>query len=779
MTNLKKKPRPKIVKERKSTTKRSTTSPRVLAAQVTELLPQALSVLKASGTELDHASFYVLLRNEYHKLNDALFEKLLARLMKEKNVVFNEENRTLSYKAPKPNTGVVLVYANNTPMVVDDVTGFKHIIGSGKTNVLPGDKISYSLSISAQSWDDDFLERAKVIEITERTMTEVIGEVKERVRKGQRTLYFKKLDPRLSHLSVEVQGGEAAIEPFLNKKVVAKILTYPSDANASKLVIVPHRVLEVDNDADLEIELAVRLFDLPHEFSASTMDEADALPERVYAKDRARRVDLRDVPLCTIDGEDARDFDDAVYAQAQEDGSYRLVVAIADVSYYVKPESAIDKDAQLRSTSVYFPRRVIPMLPEKLSNGLCSLNPGVDRCALVCDMVIDPLGTVTAYQFYPAVIHSHARLTYTKVWEYLSGKNVNEREVPEVIRPKLDALYALYKVLHAARAKRGAIDFSTQEAQIITNDVGEITAIKARALTDANRLIEECMLAANTAAADFINQHKRLCLYRIHDAPSPERLVQLREVLSGFGLKLGGGNKPSATDYEKVIEAIADKPYRDVLEMALLRSMQRAVYSPDNIGHYGLGYEAYTHFTSPIRRYPDLLVHRTIRSILSRRRFEPTIYSNSFSVLSGFSGKSLERTLMALPKAQGPFVPGKDAWDQLGRITSACERRADEASRDVVAWLKCRFMKSLANKKKRFTARITAVSQYGLYVQLSDVFVEGFVHISNIGFDYYVLTSSGTIVGQDFGEEFAVGDTVRVRLIDVDEDRRRIDFRMN
>ena len=418
------------------------------------------------------------------------------------------------------------------------------------------------------------------------------------------------------------------------------------------------------------------------------------------------------------------------------------------------------------------------MLPEKLSNGICSLNPEVERLTMVCDMVIDHLGTVNAYQFYPAVICSKARLTYTSVWEYLSGES--GKHVPDFMHKQLDHLYALYKILNKARSRRGAIDFYARETQVLTDENGEVVAITARETNDAHRLIEEAMLVANTCAADFIGRHKKASLYRIHDAPVADRLSQLRQTLAGFNLSLAGGSKPSAADYEAVVKAVEAKPYAEAVQMALLRSMQRAVYSPDNIGHYGLGYDAYTHFTSPIRRYPDLLVHRTIRGILSRRTYRPTVYSASTSVLATVSGQNVERTFESQNKNVEPSKrdPSYGDWTLLGKITSACERRADEASRDVTAWLKCRYMATHADYKKEYSARITSITGFGAYVELDEIFVEGFIHISNLGFDYYDFTEYGTLKGRDFGDEFAVGDRVKVQLMGVDEERRRIDFRI-
>ena len=774
LTNLKKMPRPKIVKTKRNTTRKPAKSAgRVKSYVEQELTQKAVAILLSSATELDPGELYVLLQQDYRKLNDKMFNAVLMRLMDDSRISYNAQNNTFSHPSAKVRTGVVLCYAQNYPFVVDDETGQKiPIIEDKARQYLPGDKVNFGYGPMNST--------AIIKEVVEHSVTEIVGEVKCAVkRNGTKSYHFRKFEPRLSYLSVGFTQKEEQLDAWIDKKVVARIVSYPTDTNPKVSIEIQHELV-VNNDAELEVELAVRQFGVPHEFSTETLQETEKLPSRVMAKDRARRVDLRDVPFCTIDGEDARDFDDAVFAQPLENGDCRLLVAIADVSHYVKPGQPLDKDAQLRSTSVYFPRRVIPMLPEKLSNGIGSLNPGVERCTMVCDMIISPLGMVTAYQFYPALILSHARLTYTDVWSYLSGSSTDEQKLPSDMKPQLDALYDLYKVLRKARERRGAIDFTTRESQALTNDMGEVVAIVARELTDANRLIEECMLAANTCAADFIARHDRLCLYRVHDAPAVERLKQLRQMLSGFGLQLRGGDHPTATDYEEVIEQIAGRPYADEVQMLLLRSMQRAVYAPDNIGHYGLGYEAYTHFTSPIRRYPDLLVHRTIRSILSRRHYQPEVYEASCTVLTSYSGQGLERTLQAMPKvtANTKFVQGKDDWVRLGKITSACERRADEASRDVMAWLKCRYMKANAKGNKTYKGRITAVTQFGIYVELDEIFVEGFVHISNLGYDYFIYAADGTLVGQDFGERFAVGDRVKVKVMEIDEDRRRIDFRL-
>lgn len=533
---------------------------------------------------------------------------------------------------------------------------------------------------------------------------------------------------------------------------------------------------EID-DPGIEIDIAVRKFGVPHEFSESAKKAAAKLPSEVTAKDLGERVDLRDIPLVTIDGEDARDFDDAVYCEPVKIGkekAYRLLVAIADVSHYVKPNDAIDEDALLRSTSVYFPRRVIPMLPEKLSNGLCSLNPNVDRLTLVCDMVISADGEVTAYQFYPAVIHSAARFTYTEVAAILGNTKGPEAHKRVALVPHLLHLYEVFQVLLKARHRRGAIDFETTETYIVANAAGKIEKILPRTRNDAHKLIEECMLAANVCAASLLDEFKHLGVYRIHAGPTKEKLTQVRNFLRQVGLNLTGGDQPSASDYAQLMQKIKTRPDAQLLQTMLLRSMQQAVYSPDNIGHFGLSYDAYAHFTSPIRRYPDLLTHRAIKAILQGEKYEPKGIDTS---VLNTAISNAARKQMALDRAAGKERQQKETtiWDMLGTHCSANERRADEASRDVEAWLKCYYMKSKLGEE--FVGTISGVTQFGLFVQLDEMFVEGLVHITELGADYFQFDEARhELRGERSGKRYQLTDKVRVLVSRVDIDARKIDL---
>lgn len=544
------------------------------------------------------------------------------------------------------------------------------------------------------------------------------------------------------------------------------------------------RVLEVLGEIDdpgMEIEIAVRKYEVPHRFSPETLAQASTLPDRIRPVDRKHRVDLTDVPLVTIDGEDARDFDDAVYCEPIKRGrgksafeGWRLVVAIADVSHYVKPGEPIDQDAYERATSVYFPRRVIPMLPEKLSNGLCSLVPEQDRLAMVCDMVVAADGSVDAYQFFPAVINSHARLTYTEVAAALSNTRGPEAQRRANVLPHLIHLHEVYRALLKQRAKRGAVDFETTETQIVCDDNGRIEKIVPRTRTDAHRLIEEAMLAANVCAADFIALGKHPSLYRVHEGPTPEKRLALQNYLRSLGLGLHISDTPHPSEMQAIASATKDRIDATQIHTMLLRSMQQAIYTASNEGHFGLAYEAYTHFTSPIRRYPDLLVHRVIKALLGAKRYQ----------LSLADTVPAAAPLRKVTKASAKVAPAPKAstrelelWEQAGAHCSANERRADEASRDVEAWLKCRYMRDRLGEE--FSGTVSAAAAFGIFVTLDELYVDGLVHISELGGDYYRFDEvKQELRGERTGMRYGIGTRVRVQVSRVDLDGRKIDFRL-
>jgi ribonuclease R len=579
----------------------------------------------------------------------------------------------------------------------------------------------------------------RIVEVLERGQQRVVG----RLRSEHGMLFITAEDKRVSHEFLVPPDAAGGAKP--GQVVTAEIVAQPS-RHAQPVV----RVIEVlGNYADpgMEIEIALRKHALPYAFSRAAEQLCEKMPGEVTAEDRAGRTDLSRLPLVTIDGESAKDFDDAVYCEpASSDssskkpgGGWRLIVAIADVSHYVKHGDALDRDARERGNSVYFPRRVIPMLPEKLSNGLCSLNPDVLRLAVVCDMQIESEGEIRSYKFYPAVFRSHARLTYTEVAAMLEDERSEAARRRQALLPHVRNLHRLYRLLAKSRERRGAIDFETIETEMIFDAHGKIARIVPVRRNDAHRVIEECMLAANVCASDFLRTHKQPMLYRIHEGPTPEKLGALREFLKGFGLQLSGGDDPHARDYAKLLARVKDRPDAQLLQTVMLRSLQQAVYSPDNVGHFGLAYESYTHFTSPIRRYPDLLVHRAIKAVLARRSHEP------------------------------------GNWRELGAHCSMTERRADDATRDVVAWLKCYYMKDRVGET--FSGSISGVTAFGAFVALDEVYVEGLVHVSELGNDYYHFDAAKhQLMGERTRKRYRLGDRLKVEVARVDLDTSRIDF---
>ena len=619
----------------------------------------------------------------------------------------------------------------------------------------------------------------RVLEIAERPPHPIIGRL---LHEGSIWL----VAPEDKRYGQDVLIPKTAIGAAKQGQVVVVELTEPPALYGQPVGRVKEVLGEID-DPGMEIEIAVRKYGVPHEFSDAAMGEARALPDTVQPADKRGRVDLTDVPLCTIDGEDARDFDDAVYCEpavvsgrGKKPNGWRLLVAIADVSHYVKTGSPIDIDAYDRATSVYFPRRVIPMLPEKLSNGLCSLNPDVERLCMVCDMMVSAKGEVLAYQFYPAVMFSHARFTYTEVAAILA----NTRG-PEAARRKdrvqdLLNLNDVFRALLKSRQTRGAVDFDTTETQIVCDEAGRIERIVPRVRNDAHKLIEECMLAANVCSADFIQNSEHVGLYRVHEGPTPEKLDILRGYLKALGLGLSISETPHPREFQRIAEATKERPDAAQIHMMLLRSMSQAIYTPVNSGHFGLAYEAYTHFTSPIRRYPDLLVHRVIKAVLAERQYQlpalPTPGEAHEKLKARLQKNSASRRGDAPPqlKRQSPEML---AWEAAGLHCTANERRADEASRDVEAWLKCKYMKEHLGEE--FGGTVSAATSFGLFVTLDDLYVEGLVHITELGGEYFRFDEvRQELRGERTGIRYAIGTRVRVQVSRVDLDGRRIDFRL-
>lgn len=527
-------------------------------------------------------------------------------------------------------------------------------------------------------------------------------------------------------------------------------------------------VVEVMGDhlaPGMEIDVAIRSHNIPNVWPHSVEQQVAQISPEVSESDKQHRIDLRQLPLVTIDGEDARDFDDAVYCETKASGGWRLYVAIADVSHYVQVGSALDKEAVIRGTSVYFPDFVVPMLPEVLSNGLCSLNPNVDRLCMVCEITISATGKISGYKFYEGVMHSHARLTYTEVGKIIEDrgkKRSGVRKQYHNVLEQIDALHDLYQVLRGTREQRGAIDFETKETRIIFDESRKIKKIIPVERNDAHKLIEECMLAANVCAAKFLQAHKLPALYRVHEPPKAEKLEMLFEFLGELGISMYSKGEISPADYQGVMQQIAQRPDAHLIQTVLLRSMNQAVYQPDNMGHFGLAYAEYAHFTSPIRRYPDLLVHRAIRCI---------IRSDAES-----------RKVVRVPGA--PKLPEQEIYPYsfstmvgLGEQCSLCERRADDATRDVVTWLKCEYLQEHVGEM--FEGVISSVTAFGVFVELKDMYVEGLVHITALPQDYYHFEPAHhRLVGERTRQVFRLGDELEVQVVRVNLEERTVDFEL-
>ncbi|HQY69980.1 MAG TPA: ribonuclease R [Pseudomonadales bacterium] len=588
-----------------------------------------------------------------------------------------------------------------------------------------------------------------IVEVLKRNTELMVG----RIRLAQGVNYVVAENPRIQHevLVRDADCGDAREGQY----VTVQILTQPAtDAPPTG------RVVEVLGDhmaPGMEIDVSLRMYDIPCTWPPEVADEAAGFGPEPKRGDKARRFDLRALPFVTIDGEDAKDFDDAVYCEKRRGGGWRLWVAIADVSHYVKTGTALDAEARRRATSVYFPGRVVPMLPEELSNGLCSLKPDVDRLALVCEMEIGRDGALGKHWFFEAVIRSAARLTYTRVAATLAGEDAG---IAAELVPHLQTLHALYRALRAARDERGAIDFETTETRIVFGPDRKIEEVVPVERNDAHKLIEECMLSANVATARFLQKHKMPGLYRVHEGPGGEKLKSLREFLGELGLSLRGGDKPQPGDYQQLIAAVQERPDRHVIETVMLRSLSQARYQPDNLGHFGLNYPAYAHFTSPIRRYPDLLVHRAIRAVI-RAPEEST---------------QVRRVEGTKPLARQKSYPYElKQVVELGEHCSMAERRADEAVRDVMSWLKCEYLEDRVGDV--FDGVVSGVTGFGLFVEIQEVYADGLVHVSSLQNDYYHFDASGhRLIGERTRRVYRLGDRIRVRIARVDLDERKVDL---
>lgn len=590
----------------------------------------------------------------------------------------------------------------------------------------------------------------EIVRVTKRNTTRVVGKL---LNEGKKQRVVPE-NPKINH-TIYIDA-DSSVNAQHEELVVVEITQQPEGRNAVKGVVV--KVLGKRTDPGIEVDIAIHQYAIPYVWPEEVLQQVKNFPDVPSNKDAQGRVDLRHLPLVTIDGEDAKDFDDAVYCEKKASGGWRLWVAIADVSHYVQIGTALDQEAEHRATSVYFPDYVLPMLPEALSNGLCSLMPMVDRLSMVCELTISARGRVSGYQFYSAIIRSHARLTYNEVARMLEEKGDKDslirEQFAEVIQP-VDELHALYKALRGQRTIRGAVDFETVEVKAVFDENRKISEIVPVARNDAHKIIEECMLCANVAAAKFLEKIALPSLFRVHEGPTEKKLKNLRAFIGELGLHLAGGDKPEPRDYQQLAEDIAERDDAILIQTMMLRSMSQAVYQPDNQGHFGLAYKSYAHFTSPIRRYPDLLVHRAIRYALE-------------------NGESVKK-----PAAEGEKVPVREAFQynmprmiQLGEHCSMAERRAEEASRDVLNALKCEYLEQYIGQ--HFEGVISSVVNFGLFVELDDLYIEGLVHVSELVSDYYSYDGKQRLIGERTRKVYRIGDRVSVTVSRVEISGRRI-----
>jgi ribonuclease R len=725
-----------------------------------------LTLLKKHNSALSLTQLAKKLKLSGNEVVESLKHRLRA-MERDGQLIFD---RRCGYRVTDKNIlilGRVIGHRDGFGFLARDEGGDDLLLGERDMTLLfDGDRAQVRVS----GHDRRGREKASLVKVIERNTTQIVGKLN--VDEGD--YFIKPENSRIAH-KIDIDNNQL-MGAKTGQYVVVTLTDYPCDHYRAF-----GRVTEVLGNAmapGMEIEVAIRDHDIPHVWPVEVVNAAKSMGKEVIESDKLHRVDLRDLPFVTIDGEDARDFDDAVYCQQQGRG-WRLWVAIADVSHYVTPGSALDQEAQKRGTSVYFPGHVVPMLPEALSNGLCSLNPNVDRLVMVCEMQIDKSGNMTGYQFSEAVIHSHARLTYNQVNALLtkpkSRLGQQTKDEYAALIPHINALHQLYGALKKARATRGSMDFDTQEVQFQFNKERKVDQILPVERNDAHKLIEECMLCANVATASFLEKLKLPALYRNHNGPQPKKLQSLRAFLGEKGLKLSGGNEPTPIHYDQLLRSLGERPDTSVIQSMMLRSLSQAEYSPDNIGHFGLAYSAYAHFTSPIRRYPDLLVHRAIRSVIRGKESGGAIHRAIKSITSmGVDPVKRINSAVRLDRAISYPYDTKN-MQSLGMHCSQLSRRADKASWDVDAWLKCDYMRERVGDT--FTGVITTVTHFGLFVELADTKIEGLIHISSLNNDFYQFDEAKqALIGNRNNNTFAIGDAIEIRIAQVDMDHRKIEF---
>ena len=678
-----------------------------------------------------------LKKNELSKLLDIakdeeiFFEKRLNAMARQGQIMINRKDVLCVAKKINLIPGRVLGHHDGFGFLIAEDSSSPDIFLSPKemSKVFNNDRVM----VQVTGIDKRGRQEGIIVEVLERANAILVG----RVIQNHGVTIVSAEDKRITQDIIVPYNEDMNAKPGQVVEVVITVQPNFRVKPMGKII----KILGSYADSGIEIEIALRKYHLPYEFPKEALHEAEKFNDAVLSKDHKQHRDLTKMNFVTIDGETAKDFDDAVFAEPLED-NIRLLVAIADVSSYVRMNSALDQEALNRGNSIYFPRRVIPMLPEKLSNGLCSLNPKVNRLTMVCDMLVNSEGQVINYQFYPAIINSKARLTYTIVNEILFDHKPELVKEYKALSVDLENLKNVYDHLLGNRTKRGAIEFDSVETNIVFDENGKINYIHPVKRNEAHRIIEECMLAANVSAANFLLKDEEMGIFRNHESPKDEKLENLRTFISEFGLYMDGGDKPSPKDFTELLKKIETRPDSHLLQTIVLRSMQQAVYSNTNKGHFGLSYDAYTHFTSPIRRYPDLMVHRAIKHKILKEKFE----------------------------AKG--------LSTIAEHCSVTERRADEASRDVQDWLKCYFMQDKIGQV--FNGTISSVTGFGLFVDLDDIYIEALVHVTELGNDYYTYDKNKhAMIGERTKKIYRLGDRIKVKVMRVDMDSSRIDLSLD